>query len=87
MKTNTINASTKQIDAFLWTVIAAVGLGILTLIGGEGIMALLLIVLYFLPSLIAIKKKNTNAITVANLFFGWTIIGWIICLIWACTKD
>ena len=44
---------------------------------------------YFLPSLIAHKneKKNTTAITVLNLFLGWTFIGWIVALIWAVMED
>lgn len=44
---------------------------------------------YFLPWLSALTNKHpySGAIAVANLFLGWTIIGWIICLIWAqCVK-
>lgn len=38
--------------------------------------------LYFLPSTIAFKKKlvNKNTIKLTNIFFGWTILGWIFCL-------
>jgi len=41
--------------------------------------------LYFLPWLIAFGRghKNTTAIFVVNLFFGWTFIGWVVALIWA----
>lgn len=44
---------------------------------------------YFAPSLVALfgKRKNVNAITLVNLFFGWTVIGWIVALIWAVKKD
>jgi len=44
---------------------------------------------YLLPTLIAAKKEKSNltAITVLNILLGWTLIGWIIALIWACTKD
>lgn len=44
---------------------------------------------YFLPSLLAngSKKKNTASIFVLNLFLGWTLIGWVIALIWAVKKD
>ena len=47
------------------------------------------ILLYFLPSLVAQgrHKKNLTAITVLNLFLGWTFIGWIVALVWATTKD
>lgn len=39
---------------------------------------------YFMPSIIANqrKHKSTNQITLANIFFGWTFFGWIICLVW-----
>ena len=39
--------------------------------------------LYFLPTLIALKKKDILGVFLVNLFFGATIIGWIIALIWA----
>jgi hypothetical protein len=40
---------------------------------------------YFLPFLVAWKRDHNNEtpIGLANLFFGWTGIGWIVCLIWA----
>lgn len=46
-------------------------------------------IIYFLPVIIAsvTRKKNTTAIGVLNLFLGWTILGWIISLTWACVKD
>ena len=42
---------------------------------------------YFLPSIIAgiKKRKNSVDILVLNIFLGWTIIGWIIALMWAVT--
>jgi hypothetical protein len=43
--------------------------------------------LYFLPAIIARRKTNALAIFVFNLFFGWTGIGWVIALVWACTRD
>jgi len=55
-----------------------------------GLMGAALVVclfLYFLPTIIARHKANALAIFVFNVFFGWTIIGWIAALIWACTKD
>lgn len=41
--------------------------------------------LYFLPTIIAARKKkpNTTAIFLVNLLFGWTFLGWIVALIWA----
>lgn len=41
---------------------------------------------YFAPTLVAYCREHHNAgmIFVLNLFFGWTIIGWVIALLWAC---
>lgn len=44
--------------------------------------------LYFIPYLIANKKGHSqeNAIFILNLLAGWTIIAWIIALVWAFTE-
>jgi hypothetical protein len=44
---------------------------------------------YFLPTLVALvrHKRNTVSILLLNLFLGWTLIGWIIALVWASTVD
>jgi hypothetical protein len=44
--------------------------------------------LLFLPTLVARSRNhpNTAAIFLVNLFFGWTFIGWVIALLWACTR-
>ena len=47
----------------------------------------LCVALYFLPSIIGHNKRNFGAIFVLNLFLGWTVIGWIVALIWALTVD
>ena len=39
-----------------------------------------LIPIYFLPTIIA-KKGHRFSIFIANLVFGWTGAGWIMCLI------
>ncbi|HEY0796931.1 MAG TPA: superinfection immunity protein [Acidisarcina sp.] len=46
---------------------------------------LFLIALYFLPAIIAHARHSTSAlgITIVNLLFGWTGIGWIATLLWA----
>jgi hypothetical protein len=43
--------------------------------------------MYFLPSLIGSKKKNIGAIIALNFFLGWTVIGWVVALVWALTHD
>lgn len=49
------------------------------------IIVMIVAILYFLPTAIAAQKKhlNSTAIFAANLIFGWTGIGWCICLIWS----
>jgi hypothetical protein len=43
--------------------------------------------IYFLPAFVAGVRDHHNwgAILVLNLLLGWTILGWIIALVWACT--
>ncbi len=42
---------------------------------------------YFLPAIIGWNKKNSGAILALNFFLGWTVIGWIIALVWALSAD
>lgn len=44
---------------------------------------------YLLPFAVAVGRGRTNtvAILILNLFLGWTLIGWIIALVWACAHD
>ena len=53
------------------------------------ITTLILIALYFVPSILAHtnKKTNRNAITALNFFLGWTLIGWVIALVWALSVE
>jgi hypothetical protein len=50
--------------------------------------AAFLIPLYWIPAIVAFSRKHHNrgAITVTNFLLGWTAIGWIAALIWACTN-
>ncbi|PYT52442.1 MAG: hypothetical protein DMG43_11725 [Acidobacteria bacterium] len=45
------------------------------------------ILLYFLPALIGRHKADAMGIFLVNLLFGWTVIGWVIALIWACAAE
>lgn len=47
----------------------------------------LIIVIYFIPSLVAHGRVNFRAIFILNLFLGWSLIGWVIALVWALTKE
>jgi hypothetical protein len=50
--------------------------------------SILFLLLYFLPSFIAIRRRHHNqtAIMLVNFFFGITIIGWFVALIWSVTN-
>ena len=57
--------------------------------GAIELLLLLLIAVpfYVLPTIIALHRRNTDkkAIIVLNLLSGWTMVGWIITFIWACS--
>jgi hypothetical protein len=46
-------------------------------------------VMYFLPSIVAFarNKRDTAAILLLNTFLGWTVIGWVVALVWAVKTD
>jgi hypothetical protein len=46
-------------------------------------------VTYFLPTILAFarNKRDTAAILLLNLFLGWTMIGWVVALVWAVKTD
>ena len=52
-----------------------------------GIIIIVFIVVYFIPSFIGFEKRNAGAIFVLNLLLGWTGLGWVIALVWACCRD
>jgi hypothetical protein len=45
--------------------------------------------MYFLPSIIALarNKRDTLAIFLLNFFLGWSVIGWIVALVWAARHE
>lgn len=52
----------------------------------KGLVVFLLFV-YFIPAIIAFNRshQNTTAITVLNILLGWTLLGWIVAIVWAFT--
>ena len=46
-------------------------------------------VMYFLPSLIALirDKRDKLSIFLLNFFLGWSVIGWVVSLVWALKTD
>jgi hypothetical protein len=49
------------------------------------LMVGLLVVTYLLPTFIAKFRNHLNgwAVLWVNVFFGWTIVGWVVALLWA----
>lgn len=48
----------------------------------------ILVFVSMIPSIVALEKnhRNKGLIFFANILLGWTGIGWLICLIWACQE-
>lgn len=44
---------------------------------------------YFLPTIVAFARRKDNAggVFVLNFFLGWTLIGWVVCLVWALSDN
>src|SRR5260370_31162898 len=47
------------------------------------------LLIYFVPYIMARenKKQNAGAIGALNFFLGWTLVGWVVALVWAISKD
>jgi Superinfection immunity protein len=56
-----------------------------TIVGLLGFWTITIFLMYWLPTVVAISRKNRSltAIIVLNFFIGWTGIGWIVLLVWA----
>jgi Flp pilus assembly protein TadB len=52
------------------------------------LLDLLLFAIYFSPSIVGTLREHPKGGTLflINLCLGWTVIGWIFCLIWAWTE-
>ena len=49
---------------------------------------ILFLAVYMLPTVIAAVRGHPNVMPIAiiNLFFGWTVIGYVVCLAWSFTS-
>lgn len=57
--------------------------GAATAAGGSAALGLIIIIaLYFIPTIVAFSRKVTNvgSVFVINFFLGWSIIGWVVAL-------
>ncbi|MGH9480915.1 MAG: superinfection immunity protein [Terriglobales bacterium] len=47
---------------------------------------LVLVLLYFLPAILARNKQNFLGVFLVNFLLGWTVIGWVAALVWALSE-
>jgi Superinfection immunity protein len=56
---------------------------------GVGLLILtVLLAFYCIPMLVAMSRSHRQllAIVVLNFLLGWTLLGWVGALVWACTN-
>lgn len=53
------------------------------------LILLVLLVFYFLPAIVASYRRHRERLSIfmLNLFLGWSLIGWVLALVWACTSN
>ena len=51
----------------------------------DGTLLLVILVLYFVPTAVAVARRHRNALGIflLNLFLGGTGVAWVIALVWA----
>jgi ABC-type transport system involved in cytochrome c biogenesis permease component len=56
--------------------------------GAAAVGFIILLILYFAPSVVAFSRSHHNkwAIFALNLLLGWTVLGWIGALVWSLTR-
>ena len=52
------------------------------------VMSLLIFVVYFLPTFIALIRRYNDSLGIMalNCLLGWTFVGWVVALIWSLKK-
>jgi len=50
-------------------------------------ISIISLLIYFFPTMIGSDKKDSTAIFILNLLLGWTLVGWVVALVWAASKD
>jgi hypothetical protein len=60
-------------------------MSIIFLITASPILSGLFLATYFSPVIVAFFRGNTliGRIALVNLAFGWTGVGWLVCMFWA----
>lgn len=44
-------------------------------------------IIYFIPAFLAKDKKHATGIILVNSFLGWTLLGWVVALVWAVSDE
>ncbi len=52
-------------------------------------LLLLGLLVYFTPTMVARDRRHVNVVPifVLNLLLGWTLLGWVVALVWALTAQ
>lgn len=52
------------------------------------VLLLVGVAMYMLPAIVAHKREhhNASAITVLTILAGWTVLGWVVAMVWAFTS-
>jgi len=52
-------------------------------------VTILLVVLFFLPNIVAYSRghNSAHAILALNILLGWTVLGWVVAMVWALTGN
>jgi hypothetical protein len=51
----------------------------------ELLVLCIILIFYFLPTMIAVFRRHPNALAIAvlNLLAGWTFVGYVVALVWS----
>ncbi len=62
--------------------------GIIMIVGGLSLLTCS-VSFYLIPTIIAVKRKHIQKVPIIliNILLGWSFIGWIVALVWACMKS
>lgn len=53
------------------------------------VLVCLVIGIYLIPTIVAVSRKHLQKVPIilVNILLGWSFIGWVVALVWACTKS
>lgn len=63
---------------------------VISFIGSASLMIIFgTVAMYFLPWLVGLSREHNAVIAIffVNLLLGWTLLGWIVCLVWSLNGD